>query len=117
MKPTLHDILSVRNPHPRDSNIRFFEKGHKYEILDEYEFDLSALISFENASIISKSISFKKSIDDCDREDDGVEFNLRFFLVLDEVDDVEFNLRFFDFFESIDKLLKEYPDIYNIKHL
>jgi hypothetical protein len=35
MNSTLHPVLSVRNPHPRDSNIRFFEKGHKYEILDE----------------------------------------------------------------------------------
>ena len=27
-----NDTLKLRNSHPRDSNIRFFEKGHKYEI-------------------------------------------------------------------------------------
>jgi len=35
MKSTLHNVLSIRNSHHRDSNIKFFEKGHKYEILDE----------------------------------------------------------------------------------
>lgn len=35
MKPTLHNILSVRNAHIRDSNIQFFEKDHKYIILSE----------------------------------------------------------------------------------
>jgi ATP-dependent exoDNAse (exonuclease V) beta subunit len=35
MKSTLHNVLSIRNSHHRDSNIQFFEKGHKYEILDE----------------------------------------------------------------------------------
>jgi ATP-dependent exoDNAse (exonuclease V) beta subunit len=35
MKPILHDVLSVKNSHERDANIRFFEKGHKYTILTE----------------------------------------------------------------------------------
>jgi ATP-dependent exoDNAse (exonuclease V) beta subunit len=35
MKPVLQNVLSVRNPNPRDSNIRFFEEGHKYEIVNE----------------------------------------------------------------------------------
>jgi CRISPR/Cas system-associated exonuclease Cas4 (RecB family) len=35
MKPVLQNVLSVRNAHPRDANIRFFEKGHKYIILTE----------------------------------------------------------------------------------
>jgi ATP-dependent exoDNAse (exonuclease V) beta subunit len=35
MKPTLQNVLSVRNLHNRDSNICFFEEGHKYAILDE----------------------------------------------------------------------------------
>jgi ATP-dependent exoDNAse (exonuclease V) beta subunit len=35
MKPVLQNVLSVRNAHPRDANIRFFEKGHKYTILTE----------------------------------------------------------------------------------
>ena len=35
MKPVLQNVLSLRNAHPRDKNIRFFEEGHKYEIIDE----------------------------------------------------------------------------------
>ena len=35
MRPTLKNVLSVRNAHNRDSNIQFFEEGHKYAILDE----------------------------------------------------------------------------------
>ena len=31
----LKPILSSQNPHPLDSNIRFFEEGHKYEILTD----------------------------------------------------------------------------------
>jgi len=35
MKPTLHNILSEKNTHVRDSNIQFFEEGHRYSILTE----------------------------------------------------------------------------------
>lgn len=35
MKPVLQNVLSARNSHNRDSNIKFFEVGHKYEILNE----------------------------------------------------------------------------------
>jgi len=35
MKPTLHNVLSIRNSHFRDQNIQFFEEGHKYKILSE----------------------------------------------------------------------------------
>ena len=35
MKPTLHPILSTRNPHPRDADIQFYEEDHKYIILYE----------------------------------------------------------------------------------
>ena len=35
MKPVLQNVLSVRNSHPRDANIQFFEEGHKYTILTE----------------------------------------------------------------------------------
>jgi hypothetical protein len=35
MKPTLHNILSEKNAHVRDSNIQFFEEGHQYIILTE----------------------------------------------------------------------------------
>jgi hypothetical protein len=31
-KPTLTNVLSNRNRHPRDNNIQFFEEGHKYVI-------------------------------------------------------------------------------------
>ena len=30
MKPVLNNVLSVRNSHPRDEHIKFFEEGHKY---------------------------------------------------------------------------------------
>ena len=30
MKPILHNILSIKNLHPRDKHIQFFEEGHKY---------------------------------------------------------------------------------------
>ena len=32
---TLNPVLSVRNAHPRDKNIKFEEEGHKYTILDD----------------------------------------------------------------------------------
>lgn len=35
MKPELHGILSSRHSHPRDTNIVFFEEGHKYCILND----------------------------------------------------------------------------------
>ena len=35
MKPTLHPVLSLKNFHPRDKNIKFFEEDHKYIISTE----------------------------------------------------------------------------------
>jgi hypothetical protein len=35
MTTVLHKILSVINTHPRDANIQFYEKDHKYVILTE----------------------------------------------------------------------------------
>jgi ATP-dependent exoDNAse (exonuclease V) beta subunit len=35
MKSILQNVLSAKNLHNRDSNIKFFEEGHKYEIVDE----------------------------------------------------------------------------------
>jgi hypothetical protein len=35
MKPTLHPVLSLKNSHPRDKNIQFFEEDHKYIISTE----------------------------------------------------------------------------------
>ena len=46
MKPTLHTILSVRNSHSRDSNIRFFENGHKYKILNEPDIKYTSVTSW-----------------------------------------------------------------------
>jgi len=35
MKPVLYEVLSIKNPHLRDDNIKFFEEGHKYTILTD----------------------------------------------------------------------------------
>jgi len=35
MKPTLYPVLSLKNSHPRDENIQFFEEDHKYIIRTE----------------------------------------------------------------------------------
>jgi len=35
MSTTLHPVLSELNKHPRDENIKFYEKDHKYVILSE----------------------------------------------------------------------------------
>ena len=35
MKPVLQNVLSIRNSHPRDANIQFFEEDHKYIIKTE----------------------------------------------------------------------------------
>jgi ATP-dependent exoDNAse (exonuclease V) beta subunit len=35
MKPTLYPVLSKKNLHPRDTNIKFFEGEHKYVILSD----------------------------------------------------------------------------------
>ena len=35
MSTVLNDILAIRNRHPRDNNIQFFEEGHKYCILTD----------------------------------------------------------------------------------
>jgi len=32
MKPVLNNVLSIRNAHPRDKHIKFFEEDHKYII-------------------------------------------------------------------------------------
>jgi ATP-dependent exoDNAse (exonuclease V) beta subunit len=35
MKPVLNEVLSIRYRHQRDENIKFFEEGHKYCILND----------------------------------------------------------------------------------
>jgi len=32
MKPTLYNILSAKNEHPRDNRIKFYDDEHKYII-------------------------------------------------------------------------------------
>ena len=49
MKPTLHNILSVKNAHPRDANIQFFEEGHKYIILSEPEIKYTSVTTWNHS--------------------------------------------------------------------
>lgn len=37
MNPELHAVLTSLHSHQRDENIRFYEKGHKYEIITDSE--------------------------------------------------------------------------------
>ena len=48
MKPILHDVLSVKNSHERDANIRFFEKGHKYTILTEPDIKYTSVTTWNH---------------------------------------------------------------------
>lgn len=49
MKPVLHEVLSVRNQHPRDFNIKFFEEGHKYCILTEPDIKYTSVTSWNHS--------------------------------------------------------------------
>ena len=49
MKPTLNNILSVKNEHPRDANIQFFEEGHKYIILSEPEIKYTSVTTWNHS--------------------------------------------------------------------
>jgi len=49
MKPTLYDVLSVRNSHPRDANIQFFEEGHKYIILTEPDVKYTSVTTWNHS--------------------------------------------------------------------
>lgn len=65
MKPTLYPILSSRNYHPRDANIKFFEEDHKYIILTEPNVKYTSVTTwnhqhfpkFEADDIIQKMMS------------------------------------------------------------
>ena len=67
MKPILHDVLSVKNSHERDANIRFSEKGHKYTILTEPDVKYTSVTTwihtlfeqFDADKIIHKMINSK----------------------------------------------------------
>jgi ATP-dependent exoDNAse (exonuclease V) beta subunit len=49
MKPTLHNVLSIRNSHPRDKNIQFFEEGHKYVILSEPDVKYTSVTTWNHS--------------------------------------------------------------------
>jgi hypothetical protein len=49
MKPTLYPVLSLRNSHPRDKNIQFFEEGHKYIILTEPDVKYTSVTTWNHS--------------------------------------------------------------------
>jgi ATP-dependent exoDNAse (exonuclease V) beta subunit len=49
MKPTLYPVLSARNQHPRDKNIRFFEEDHKYIILTEPDVKYTSVTTWNHS--------------------------------------------------------------------
>lgn len=65
MKPVLNDVLCIRNAHPRDKHIRFFEEDHKYIIDLEPDVKYTSVTSwvhehfenFDSDKIIKKMMS------------------------------------------------------------
>ena len=65
MRPVLHNVLSVRNSHPRDKHIHFFEEDHKYIIDTEPDVKYTSVTTwihehfekFDADKIISKMMS------------------------------------------------------------
>jgi ATP-dependent exoDNAse (exonuclease V) beta subunit len=49
MKSSLHKVLCVRNRHPRDSNIKFFEEGHKYCILTDPDVKYTSVTTWNHS--------------------------------------------------------------------
>jgi ATP-dependent exoDNAse (exonuclease V) beta subunit len=49
MKSTLNNVLCVRNSHPRDSNIKFFEEGHKYCILTDPDVKYTSVTTWNHS--------------------------------------------------------------------
>ena len=49
MKPTLYNVLSLRNSHSRDSDIQFFEEGHKYVILSEPDVKYTSVTTWNHS--------------------------------------------------------------------
>jgi ATP-dependent exoDNAse (exonuclease V) beta subunit len=49
MKPTLYNVLSVKNSHSRDSDIQFFEEGHKYVILSEPDVKYTSVTTWNHS--------------------------------------------------------------------
>jgi hypothetical protein len=48
MTTELHNVLSVRNSHPRDENIQFFEDGHKYCIAFEPDIQYTSVTTWNH---------------------------------------------------------------------
>lgn len=65
MKSTLHNVLSIKNEHPRDSHIKFYEDDHKYIIYLEPDVKYTSVTTwihehfekFETDKIITKMMS------------------------------------------------------------
>lgn len=65
MRPTLNNVLCIRNAHPRDKHIKFFEEDHKYIIDLEPEVKYTSVTTwihehfekFEADKIIKKMMS------------------------------------------------------------
>jgi hypothetical protein len=49
MKPTLYNVLSIRNSHSRDKDIQFFEEGHKYIILSEPDVKYTSVTTWNHS--------------------------------------------------------------------
>jgi CRISPR/Cas system-associated exonuclease Cas4 (RecB family) len=49
MKTTLHNVLSVKNSHSRDSDIQFYEEGHKYVILSEPDVKYTSVTTWNHS--------------------------------------------------------------------
>jgi ATP-dependent exoDNAse (exonuclease V) beta subunit len=49
MKPTLHPVLSVKNSHPRDADIQFYEEDHKYIILSEPDVKYTSVTTWNHS--------------------------------------------------------------------
>lgn len=45
----LQNVLSTRNAHPRDSNIQFYEEGHKYVILTEPDIKYTSVTTWNHS--------------------------------------------------------------------
>ena len=48
MKPTLYPVLSIKNSHPRDENIQFFEEDHKYIIRSEPDIKYTSVTTWNH---------------------------------------------------------------------
>ena len=49
MKSSLYNVLCVRNRHHRDSNIKFFEEGHKYCILTDPDVKYTSVTTWNHS--------------------------------------------------------------------